>query len=38
MNYFDKFIKLTDKENVKLILKDLLKTCSYIGYTSGFDI
>ena len=33
MNHFETFIKMTDKDNVKKILKDFLKTSAYIGFT-----
>lgn len=29
---------MTDKEVVKVILKDFCKTCAYIGLSDGFDI
>jgi len=36
-NYFDAFLRMTDKNMVKTIMKDFLKTCSYIGYSTGLD-
>jgi hypothetical protein len=38
INHFETFIKMTDKENVKRILKDFLSTNAYVGFTQGFDI
>jgi hypothetical protein len=29
---------MKDRESVKKIIGEFLKTCSYVGYTDGFDI
>jgi len=29
---------MNDKESVKKIMKDFIKTCAYLGYTGGYDM
>lgn len=32
------FIKMKDREAVKTMIGEFLKTVSYVGYTDGFDV
>ena len=36
--HFETFTKMNDKESVKRIMKDFIKTCAYLGYTGGYDM
>ena len=36
--HFETFSKMTDRGQVKIILKDFIKTCAYVGYTDGYDM
>ena len=36
--HFDTFIKMNDKELVKVIMKDFCQICAYIGFYDGIDV
>jgi hypothetical protein len=36
--HFATLMKVSDKNVVKRIMPEFLKTCSYVGYTDGLDI